>query len=425
MKRMVRALAAGVAVVIAGLSSAAGAADVQFMTWTYTEETGQTIVQKMIDDFKAQSGLEVEPQGYAWGEMSKNLFLRDRSNTLPDVTQVQERLLPTYANIDEIVDLNGVFGRETLTSMFSPAFLAMGEVDGKQIGLPWIGGTIGMIANKAVLDQAGVTEIPTTLAAFREALVKVRDSVPNSVPYTMATKNNASIVIDYLIWVWTHGGDVIDAENKPVVNSAEAKAALNFMADLMKERLSAPEIDRPDARRLFGQGASAFYIDAPQARTFARQFSGQGEAYDANVVPMKTPVAAEGNTPTSIQWGHVLSMFSTGSTGSTEADGPSGKWLMYLVADKTLIDYAADQSALPTTVSGLASERIASDTYLSAWAAASVEPRRNTIAGLSNGAEVQDIIGEEVQAALLGQKSADDAADSMQARLEEAMANAQ
>ena len=47
----------------------------------------------------------------------------------------------------------------------------------------------------------------------------------------------------------------------------------------MKDRLIAPEIDRPDARRLFAQGASAFYIDAPVRRgTFVRTFSGRGAA---------------------------------------------------------------------------------------------------------------------------------------------------
>ena len=49
---------------------------------------------------------------------------------------------------------------------------------------------------------------------------------------------------------------------------------------------------------------------------------------------------------------------------------------------------------------------------------AAVAPRPNPIAPLANGGAISDIIGEEVQAALLGQKTAQEAADAMQERLE-------
>jgi len=412
-------------IVIAGMTAlsapAAHAADAEFMTWTYTEETGKPAIQKMLDDFKASSGLEVEAQGYAWGDMTKNYLLRARSNTLPDVGQITERWLPTLAELGQMADLNEIYGKETLEKMFPADFLAMGQVGGRQLALPWIGGTVGMVANKEVLAKAGVAEIPATVEEFRAALVKVRDAIPNSVPYALATKNGNSIVLDYLIWTWTFGGDVVDGEKKVVVDTPAGREAMAFLVDLLKERLSAPEIDRPDARRLFAQGQAAFYIDAPQARTFARQFSGQGEAYDVNVLPIRTPVLASGSTPASIQWGHVISLFNKPSLSK---DAPSAKFVMHLLSDGELIDYAANQSVLPTTVSALENGQIKGDPYLSAWAAATVSPRPNTVGTLSNGAEVATIIGEEVQAAVLGQKSSDQAVADLQSRLEASMAKA-
>lgn len=401
--------------VLAGaLGTQAQAQDVEFMTWTYTEETGKGAIQSMVDSFP---GGAVVPQGYAWGEMSRNIFLRSRSNTLPDVTQVQARLLPTYASLGSLIDLNDVFGREVLEAKFDPAFLAMGEIDERQVALPWIGGTIGMVANTEVLEAAGVAEIPTTIDEFKQALIAVRDTVPNSVPYAMASINNGSILLDYLVWTWTFGGDVI-VDGVPTVDSPEAVAALEFMVSLMTDNLAAPEIDRPDARRLFAQGASAFFIDAPVARTFARQFSGRGEEIDSAVLPIATPVLAAGDTPVSIQWGHVIAMF--GAENAT-ADSAAAQWMMHLLSDEQLVDYAVNQSALPVTVSGIASEQVQADAYLSDWAEAAIAPRRNTVASLENGALVTDIIGEEVQSALLGQKTAAQAAGDMQTRLEEAM----
>lgn len=396
----------------------AQAADASFMSFTYAEEANTKTVQALLDGFAAQDKLTVEPLGFAWGDMQKNIFLRARSNTLPDVAQLSERWLPTFAGMDQLVDLNTVFGKEKLEASFAPDALAMGNIGGKQLALPLLSGTIGLVANKAVLEQAGVSQPPKTVEEFKAALVAVRDKVPNSVPYSMATKNNGSILIDFMLWNWVHGGRIIDDEGKVVVDSDASRAALQFMVDLVKERLAAPEIDRPDSRRLTAQGASAFYFDAPQTRTFLRDFSGKGEAFDANVLPMETPVLKAGDKPVSVQWGHLLVQFAPG--GEAAADAPADKFLAYLTSDKVQTDFPLKMSALPVTTS--AREAVADDKYLTAWAAATGEARRNEVGIWSNAAELTQIIGEEAQGAMLGQKSAADAIAAMQARLTESMA---
>lgn len=407
------------ALVAVALAMPAAAADVEFMSWTITEDGGKEMMEDMISAYEEKTGKDVEAIGYAWKDINKNTFLRARTNTLPDVSQVQARFLPTLANVSGILDLDEVFDHAKLEEMFAPGFLAFGEVNGKQVALPWVGGTIGMVANKRVLEKAGIDAIPTTVAEFKEDLAKIREAIPQSVPYAMATKNPDSILLDYLIWVWTFGGDAI-VDGKPAVNSPEAVEALQFMVDMMGDRDAAPEIDRPDARRLFGQEMAGFYFDAPSAKGFAAQFSGQGDAYAVNLQPMATPVLNDGDTPQSIQWGHVLVMYGDDNKA---ADGDAAEFLMHILSDEELVKLAAAKGVLPSTKSGQAAEAIASDAYLAAWAAGAPAPKRNTIASLSNGAEVSTIIGEEVQAALLGQKTAQEAADSMQSRIEDAIAD--
>lgn len=401
-------------------SGAAKAADVSYMSFTFAEEPNKAAVQQVLDGFKTKDSLDVEPLGFAWGDMQKNIFLRARSNTLPDVAQLSERWLPTFASLDTLVDLNTVFGKDKLEASFAPDALAMGNIGGKQLALPLISGSIGMVANKEVLEKAGISTPPKTLEEFKTALVAVRDKVPNSVPYTMATKNNGSILIDFMVWNWVHGGRIIDDEGKVVVDSQQSRDALGFMVGLMKDRLAAPEIDRPDSRRLLAQGASAFYLDAPQTRTFLRDFSGKGEAFDANVLPMATPVLKAEDKPVSVQWGHLLVQFADG--GKAAAEDPADKFLAYLTSDEVQTSYTLKMSALPVTKS--AREAVANDAYLNNWSAATGDARRNEVGIWSNAAELTTIIGEEVQGALLGQKSADDAIAAMQTRLSESMEKA-
>lgn len=399
-------------IALAMLSGTTAIAETQFMGWTMSEETGKAAIATMAESFDGS----IELQGYAWGEMNKNYVLRARSQTLPDVGQTQGRLLPTVAAATSPNDFNEVIGREKLLEMFDPGFLAMGEVDGKQVGLPWIGGTIGWVANAEVMAKAGIESAPETIEEFKAALTAVKAADPDSVPFGMATKNPNSILLDYLILAWTFGAEPITNDGKANVNSADAVQALEFMVEMVQGGLAAPEIDRPDARRLFAQGSTAFYIDAPQARSFARQFSGRGEEIDNAVLPVAGPVENAGETPVSIQWGHILTVFGD---DNTTMDSEGVRWVMHLLADQQLVDYAVGQSVLPATKSAIASDAVQADAYLANWAEASQSPRRNNVASLSNASEVAAIVGEEVQAAILGQKSAEDAANDMQARLDE------
>ncbi|MFL5205139.1 MAG: ABC transporter substrate-binding protein [Microvirga sp.] len=416
---------ASVAMLAAGLGfsgQAANAADISFMSFSYAEEAAKPSVEALLKGFEAQTKLTVEPLGYAWGDMQKNIFLRSRSKTLPSVAQLSERWLPSFANVAGLVDLNEVYGKDKLAAIFAPDALAMGQIGSKQYALPLISGSIGLIANKAVLEKAGVTKTPTTIEEFRNALVAVRDKVPNSVPYTMATKNNGSILLDFMIWTWTFGGELIDEQGKVKIGNGDAgKQALGFMVSLMKDRLAAPEIDRPDARRLVAQGASAFFFDAPQARTHLRSFSGQGPAFDANVLPLSTPVAVAGKEPASIQWGHLLVQFS--ADGKAKADAPASQFITYLTSDDAQSKFPLEQSALPVTKSARANPKVTGDAFLTAWAKAAGNPRRNEVGIWPNAAELTQIIGEEAQGALLGQKSVDDAIQAMHKRLETSMAN--
>ena len=298
---------ASAALIAAGLGlsgQAAQAADVSFMSFSYAEEAAKPSVEALLKGFEAQTKLTVEPLGYAWGDMQKNIFLRSRSKTLPNVAQLSERWLPSFANVAGLVDLNEVYGKDKLAADLRAGCAGHGA-DRLQAIRP----AAHLRLHRPDRQQGGAGEGRRQQDAddhrrVQEALIAVRDKVPNSVPYTMATKNNGSILLDFMIWTWTFGGEIIDEQGKVKVGNGDAgKQALDFMVGLMKDRLAAPEIDRPDARRLVAQGASAFFFDAPQARTHLRSFSGQGEAFDANVLPLATPVATAGKEPASIRVG--------------------------------------------------------------------------------------------------------------------------
>jgi multiple sugar transport system substrate-binding protein len=343
-----------------------------------------------------------------------------RGNQPSDVAQLAERWLPQFGNVLRAADVREVFAEE-LTRRIDPGLLRIGQVGGKQLGMPWTAASIGMVGNRKVLADAGVMEMPRSVDAFADALRKVKRSQPEAVPYSFATKNNLTMSPDYQVWLWTFGGKLFDAEDKVAVDSDAARAALSFLVDLAKEGLIARDVDRPDSRRLFGQNRTAFYHDAPLARGFARDNSGQGAAFDGNVAAVATPVLRSGDPTRSLMWGHLLTLPNPRG-GRLAGDGAGAKLIRHLALDdETQLRYFRAVGLFPVTRTAIAS--LEADSYVVEWTRNAGTAEMDEPSTWPNAADLTNIVGEEVQAALLLTKPPSQAIGDMANRLRRATAN--
>ncbi len=392
-----------------------------YVGWSHDEAASKGVLTGMFDGYrKTHADTKLDVIGFPWGQMQQNILLRMRSGQPLDVVQLAERWLPQFGSTGKLLDLNEVYGKGALQKVISPGLLKLGEYRGKQLGLPWTAASIGMVANAKVLKDAGINQPPQTVDAFVEALKAIKRTQPQSVPYAMTTKNNNSMSPDFQVWLWTFGGQLFDDKGKVLVNSAAGVRALSFMADLVKDGLAAKDIDRPDARRMYAQNQTGFYQDAPLARGFARNNSGKGADFDSNVIAMATPVLRRGDAPQSFAWGHLLTMFGDGKS-VPNAQSLQASFAAHLAMnDANQLAYFKDQGLFPVTNSALA--QVANDPYVAAWSKAANTAERDEISMWSNSADLTTIVGEEVQGALLGQKTAQAAIESMGKRLEAKMA---
>lgn len=392
-----------------------------YVGWSHDEAASKGVLTSMFDGYRKNNpDTKLDVIGFPWGQMQQNILLRMRSGQPLDVVQLAERWLPQFGSTGRLLDLNDVYGKGTLQKAISPGLLKLGEYRGKQLGVPWTAASIGMVANAKVLKDAGINQPPQTVDAFIEALKAIKRTQPQSVPYAMTTKNNNSMSPDFQVWLWTFGGQLFDDKGKVLVNSAAGVRALSFMADLVKDGLAAKDIDRPDARRMYAQNQTGFYQDAPLARGFARNNSGKGTEFDSNVIAMATPVLRSGNAPQSFAWGHLLTMFGD-SKNAPNAQSMQAKFAAHLAMnDANQLAYFKDQGLFPVTNTALA--QLGNDPYVSAWSKAANTAERDEISMWSNSADLTTIVGEEVQSALLGQKTAQAAIESMGKRLEAKMA---
>ena len=418
--RRLRSLARALFVWLAATSYAVAQDEVVFSGWSGEEPEARPIIMEMIERFNEQdASRNVTWVGWPWAQLQQNLVLRVRSNDAPHIAQIPDNTLATYAQLDALIDLNAVFGASTIADHVHPGLLGVGQYGGRQLGIPWVTGSISMVANSKVLGDSGIDAVPTTIDAFVDALRAIKEADPSSVPYGLSTQGAALIASDFQVWLWTFGGSIFDDDGNVVIDSPEAREALQFVVDLVAEGLAAPEMDRPTARTLFAQHRMGFYFDAPAARGTARVNSAEGIGFDEYISPVATPVISEGDRSYSIAWGHLLVMFKDANPDlSTESQ--AAQFLAHLVFDPEMpIAYFESRSQLPSNTAAIQSAAVQGDPFAAEWLSlASSTAKTDELSRWPNRSAMVEVVGEEVQAAMLGQKAPERALADAARRLE-------
>jgi len=396
----------------------ARAEDVVYLGWSQTEVGLRPTLDKLLADFQARNpGDKLQVIGFPFAQIEQNLILRRRNDQRVDVAQLQERWLPEFVQMGALYDLNTVIGKDALAAAFDPDMLKLGQVDGKQFGIPFTAGAITLVANSNVLKAAGITEPPRTIADFTAALRKIKAWNKDVIPFGLSTKTTPIIQVEATVMFWAFGAHFIDDKGKVVIDSPQGHAAMKYLADLVSEGLVAKGNDRFDTRKLYSADKVAFFIEVPVIRGFVRAQAGPGADAKIQVLPMFTQKA--GDTPRAMLWAHYLVMFNQG--GAKGAPNGAGARLLKAVgmdasAQATLWKDTGQIPTLKTTVADAIN-----DPYAAGFLNAAKTAQWDETARFANGAEMREIIGQEVEAGMLGAKSPDAAIASMARRLEAAV----
>ena len=362
-----------------------------FTAWALNEGASRDVVMGYIEAYDAATGASITDVAFPWGETLNQLVLQASSNTGDGAAQLDIAWLNTLAATGKLKDLSAYTeGRD-----YQGAALASGQVDGVQYGLPWTTGSIGMVANQQILDAAGVTELPTTIAEFEAALEKIKAYDADIVPYAGMTSLDG--LKDIIPWIWTFGGTIIDADGNVTLGDEGSVAALEWYKSMLDKGYMAPEMDRFTARQLFSQGKTAFFDDAIVVKGIVTKDTPIENLGDL-LVSVPRPVLAAGDAPQSLLWGHIVVVFE-GENGDAAA-----KFAQYLTSDPaTTLNYFETMSLPPTTVPVLESEAVQNDKFISAWATkVTATARTNPFWPYAESARLESILAEQAQAYLVG-----------------------
>jgi multiple sugar transport system substrate-binding protein len=393
-------------------ASAAGESSIVWAGWSGEEEGSKAIFNWMRSSYAEQNpGKTVTWVGWPWAETATQLVIRNQGNEKLDIAQADIGIFATLAATGALADWNELAGAAWVKDNFEAASLAVGNVNGKQLGLPWSVASIGMIYNPEILKQAGFTEPPKTIAEFERCLEAVSKLPGDIIPYGVATKD-ATAANDFMPWLWTFGGRMYDAAGNVTVNNAAGVRALTWYKSLMDKKYIRTNMSRFDSRQLFAQGRMAFYDDAVLAKGIAIGNGVPAAQFSQKVQPMPRPVLNAGDKPRSMMWGHMLVVFN-----KSAAKNEALAFAKYLTGKDVSMRYFSENGMPPVLKTVLAGAEVQNDPWISSFAKITASGELGEFDLSPQKAQLTTIITEELQAVLTGSKAPQKAADDAAARM--------
>ncbi len=152
---------------------------------------------------------------------------------------------------------------------FLPGTVKSVTVNGKIVAVPWFTDAGLLYYRKDLLKKYGYDHPPRTWSELVKMAQKI-SKAEGIEGFVWQGAKYEGLVCDFMEYLWSFGGDVLDDNGKVVIDKNDAAVkALQFMKDLIYKYKISPEgvttYMEEDARRLFQSGKAVFMRNWPYA----------------------------------------------------------------------------------------------------------------------------------------------------------------
>ncbi len=378
-----------------------GSQEVEF--WTMQLQPDFTdYFNGLIADYEAQNpGITVRWVDVPWADMQSKILTAVTAGTAPDVVNLNPDFAAQLASRNAWMPLDDKISAEA-QQVYLPNIWQANTLNGQSFGIPWYLTTNVTLHNQALLDEAGV-EPPTTYAELAEVARQVKDATGKYAFFTTFVPEDSADVLQSFVQM---GVDLVDDQGQAAFDTAAGRAVFQYWTDLYQQELLPREVLTQGHRRaieLFQAGEVALLS------TGAEFFPTiEANAPDIAAVTGSGPQITGDTGKTNVA---VMNLVIPAATDVPEA---AVDFALYLTNDANQLSFAQAANVLPSTSGAL------EDGYFAAQGTEGVEKARSVSAEQMNQAEVlipamdgikelQAIIYDNLQAAMLGQKTVDQA----------------
>lgn len=386
--------------------TASGTAKIEF--WTMQLQPQFTnYFQSLIANFESQNpGIKVNWVDVPWSAMENKILTAVSAKTPPDVVNLNPDFASQLAGRNAWIDLDTKVP-PTVRSSYLPNIWQASTLNGKSFGIPWYLTTRLTIYNTDLLKQAGISTPPATYAQLAQVAQQIKDKTGKYAFFVTFVPQDSGEVLESFVQM---GVTLVDTQGKAAFNSPQGKAAFQYWVDLYKKGLLPKEALTQGHRHaidLYQSGETAFLASGPEfLKTIANNAPKIAQA--SLIAPQLTGDTGKKNVA-------VMNIVVPRDTKQPDA---AVKFALFVTNDENQLAFAKAANVLPSTIKAL------SDPYFQdvPATASTVEKARVISAKQLQQAEIltptlkdfnklQKAIYENLQAAMLGEKTVDKAVE--------------
>ena len=346
--------------------------------------------------------------------MESKILTAVSANTSPDVVNLNPNFASKLASRNAWLNLGET---DYISSEEKETYLTniweAGTVNNISFGFPWYLTTQITIYNQELLKQAGIETAPTTFIELREVAAKLKEKTGKYAMFFTFAPGDSGEVLESLVQM---GVNLIDGEGKAAFNSPEGLEAFRNWVDLYQQALLPPEVLTQGHRHaidlyqsgeiaLLSTGAESFPVIIKNAPSIAEVSAASpqitGETGKRNVAVMNLVIPK-----------------------STKKPKEAIEFAKFVTNTENQLKFAKEASVLPSTIKAVETyineqENSTDKTPLSQAIAVSAKQLKDAqvlVPPQDNINQLQKIIYENLQAAMLEQKTVEqaleDAADA-------------
>lgn len=305
----------------------------------------------LADGFMADNpGVTVNVTPVDWGQAVAKLQTAIAGNQTPDVSQMGTDMMGQFAATGALEAVPANFAPDT----FFESAWNTNVVDGVVSGVPWYVETRLLYYRTDIAEKAGITAPPATWEELTAMAKAMQDKGGAEWGLSLGTKNWQ----EYLPFLWSNGGDVMDAEGNFQLNSAQAVEALTYYKSFFEEGLSPKSVPEGfDITPAFVAGTHPMFFSGPWHLALIKEAGGAGFEANWTIAPMPTKVSA-----TSFVGGSNLVVYK-----NSENKDAAWAFVQYLTDPATQVTWYGEVGDLPAVQSAWDDPALTGDENVAAF----------------------------------------------------------
>jgi multiple sugar transport system substrate-binding protein len=383
--------------------------------WHYWDGTNKTAIEALVKEFNAtHPDIMVRCIYIGWGELLPKLMAAAAGGEVPSVAIGDLVWMPKLVRTGILKPLDDYLG-EIAYEDFYPEMRKIGTYEGKVYSLPVSANNLQLFYNKDIFRANGLDpdKPPKTWEELVEMATKCTDPAKGIWGMELFTQpTGEGITWQFQVYLWQAGGEFLTPDlKKAAFNSPAGKKALQFWVDLIWKYKVAPFAPWG----LFGLGKAAMVMDGSWMVGGWRPGGWAPLTFDWGTALM--PIPSDGQMATNMG-GEQIFIFKT----TPEEEAAAWGFVKWLTSKEIQLKWDILTGFIPVR------ESVATDPVYLAWVT-TTEPRllpfiegakyARARPAVPQYPEISDAFSEEIQKALAGLTSVDEALANAEKRVNE------